>query len=99
MNIHTQMVKLIESKVTAWVAMALVVALIVLSFLLGTPWWGFIAEFFCFIAVFSHLASLYLRRMSPAAGRKLDTCALVCIIIAVIGFIAEYIVFNVDFGL
>lgn len=88
------MVKLIESKVTAWVAMVLVVVLIVISFLLGTPWWGFIAEFFCFLGVFSHLASLYLRRMSPAAGQKLETCALVCIILAVIGFIVEYIIYN-----
>lgn len=91
------MVKLIESKLTAWVAMILVVALVVISMLLGTPWWGFIAEFFCFLAVFSHLASLYLRKMSPAAGRKLETCALVCIILSLIGFITEYIVFNVGF--
>ena len=91
------MVKLIESKLTAWMAMILVVALIIMSMLLGTPWWGFIAEFFCFMAVFSHLASLYLRRMSNVAGRKLETCAMVCIILSVIGFIVEYIVFNVEF--
>lgn len=89
------MAKLIESKITAWLAMTLVVAMIVLSFLLHTPWWGFIAEFFCFLAVFSHLASLYLRRMSPAAGRKLETCAFICLVIAVLGFVAEYVVFNV----
>lgn len=91
------MTKLVESKVTAWIAMILVVALVVISFLLRTPWWGFIAIFFCFIAVFCHLASLYLRRMSPAAGRKLEVCALVCIILAIIGFIAEYIVCNFEF--
>lgn len=88
------MTKLIESKATAWVALLIVVALIVFSLLLDTPWWGFIAIFFCFLAVFSHLASLYLRRMSPAAGRKLETCALVFIILSVTGFIAEYIIFN-----
>lgn len=93
------MAKLVESKITAWVALVLVVALIVISFLLGTPWWGFIAVFFCFLAVFSHLAALYLRRMSAAASRKLETCALVCIIIAVLGFIAEYVIYNFDFGL
>lgn len=89
------MSKLVESKITAWIAILLSVALIVLSFLLHTPWWGFIAIFFCFIATFAHLASLYLKSMSVPAARKLETAALVCIILAVIGFIAEYLVFNI----
>lgn len=89
------MTKLIESKVTAWVAMVLVVAMVVISVLLHTPWYGLIAEFFCFLGVFSHLASLYLRRMSAAAGRKLETSAMVCMVLAVIGFVAEYFIFHV----
>jgi len=93
------MAKLVESKATAWFAMLLAVSLVVMSFLLRTPWWGFIAVFFCFIAVFSHLAALYLRRMSQVAARKLETCALVCIILAVVGFIAESIVLNFVSGL
>lgn len=88
------MAKLVKSKATAWFAMLLAVSLVVMSFLLGTPWWGFIAVFFCFIAVFSHLAALYLCRMSPSAARKLETCALVCIILAIVGFITEYILFS-----
>lgn len=90
------MTKLIESKLTAWFAMLLVLAMIVLSFLLHTPWWGFIAIFFCFLAVFSHLASIYLKKMSRTAARKLETTALVCIIIAVIGFITEYVIFIIQ---
>lgn len=89
------MSKLVESKVTAWIALALSATLIVLAFLLHTPWWGFIAIFFCFLATFAHLAALYLRRMSAVASRKLETAALVCIIIAVIGFVAEYVVYNI----
>lgn len=88
------MTKLKESKLTAWIGLLLVVVLIVLSFLLHTPWWGFIAIFFCFLGIFSHLAALYLKKMSAAASGKLETVALVCIIIAVIGFIAEYIYSN-----
>ena len=94
------MKKLLESKLTAWSAMLLVVVMVFLTFLLGTieldctPWWGFIAEFFCFMAVFCHLASLYLRRMNVWSARRLDTCAFVCLIVAVIGFVAEYVVFN-----
>lgn len=88
------MAKLIESKLTAWVAMVLVVVMIVLLFLLHTPWWGFISVFFLFISVFAHIASLYLRKMSIPAARTLETCALVCLIIAVVGFIAEYVISN-----
>lgn len=87
--------KLIESKLVAWVALLLVMALIVMAMLLGTPWWGFIAIFFCFLSVFAHLASLYLRKMSKPASSKLELCALVLIILSVIGFVVEYIVYNV----
>ncbi|MDE7180053.1 MAG: hypothetical protein K2N88_02500 [Muribaculaceae bacterium] len=86
--------KLIESKAVAWISMILVVALIVFSMFLALPWWGFISEFFCFIGVFAHLASLYIRRMSPVAADKLDVCALVALILAVIGFIVEFVVFE-----
>ena len=86
--------KILESKITAWLAMVLVVVLIVMAFVMHTPWWGFIAIFFLFLAVFSHIASLYLRKINRIIGRKLDNCALVCIILAVIGFITEYFLFN-----
>ena len=89
-----RMSKLLESKVTAWIAMLLVVALVVLSFLLHTPWWGFIGIFFCFLGVFAHLSSLYLRRMSRSAGRKLETTALICIILAVVALVVEYAAFD-----
>lgn len=88
------MSKLLKSRITSWCAMILTVALIVLAFVAHSPWWGFIAIFFLFIAVFMHLMSLYLGKISAAIGRKLDFCALICIILAVIGFIVEYIFFN-----
>lgn len=88
------MVRLLESKVTAWVAMVLVVAMVVISVLLHTPWYGLIAEFFLFLGIFSHLSSLYLRRMSATAGRKLETSAMVCMVLGVIGFIVEYFMFQ-----
>ncbi|MBD5204912.1 MAG: hypothetical protein HDS84_00830 [Bacteroidales bacterium] len=86
--------KLKESKLVAWIAMILVVVLTVLSVLLKTPWWGMIAIFFCFIGVFSHLASLYIKKMSPPAARTLELCAFVFMLLAVIGFIAEYIAYQ-----
>lgn len=93
------MAKLIESKIIAWCAMILVVALIVFSFLLHTPWWGFCAIFFLFLGVFSHMVSLYLSKINNLIGRKLETCAFVCLILAIIGFIVEYILFNISFEL
>lgn len=83
---------LLKSKATAWVAMVLIIVLIVLSALLHTPWWGYIAEFFAFLAVFSHIAALYLSKMSRAASSKLEFIAFILGILAVVGIIAEYIV-------
>lgn len=86
--------RLIESKIAAWSALILVVALIVMSMMLHTPWWGFIAIFFAFLAIFSHLASLYLRKMSIHASNMLEKIAFVLIILAVIGLIAVYFISN-----
>lgn len=67
-----------------WTAMVLVVAVVVMEICLHTPWWGMITGFLLFMGVFSHLAALYLRRMSDAASRKLDVCALVLCILAIL---------------
>lgn len=83
-----------QSKTLAWCAMILVVALIVILFVMHTPWWGFIAIFFAFLGVFSHLASIYIRRMNAASSNMLETIAFVCILLAVAGIIVEYIVAN-----
>lgn len=87
----------LQSKATAWIALALIVGVIVLSMLHKMPWWAFIAEFFCFIGIFAHIASLYLQKMNRYASRKLDVCALVSMALAVIGFIVEYIILNMEF--
>lgn len=88
------MKKLLDSKIAAWFAMLLASAIVVISCILRTPWWGLIAEFFCFMGVFSHLAALYLAKMSVSASGKLDRCALVLLILAGVAFIVEYFLFN-----
>lgn len=88
------MKKLIESKITAWVALLLVVTLIVISFLMHTPWWGFIAIFFAFLAIFCHLASLYIKKMSRHAASTLELIALNCGIAAVVAVVVEWIVWH-----
>lgn len=85
--------RLLESKIAAWTAMILVTAMVVMSVALHTPWYGFIAVFFFFIGVFSHLAAIYLRKMSIRASNKLEKCAFIAIILAVLAFIIEYILF------
>ena len=88
------MKKVMQSKTMAWAAMILVAALVVILFIMHTPWWGFIAVFFVFMSVFSHLAALYIRRMSPAAANTLENVAFICILLGVAGIIVEYIVSN-----
>lgn len=87
--------RLIESKTTAWIAMVLVVVLVVMAVICQLPWWDFIAIFFCFIGIFCHLSSLYLKRMSVHAASKLETIAIVCLILTVIGMVAIYFISNV----
>lgn len=91
--------QIIKSKAIAWSAMVLTILLIVLAFISHSPWWGFIAIFFLFLGVFAHIVSLYFYNFNRTVGRKLDVCAFVCIILAVLGFIAEYVIFNVKFDL
>lgn len=79
--------------------MILAVALIVMAFIMHTPWWGFIAIFLLFVGIFAHLISLYLGKINKIVGRKLEMCAFVLVLLAVIGFIVEYILFNIGFGL
>lgn len=83
-----------KSKGMAWAAMILVVALVVILCVMHTPWWGFIAVFFAFIGVFSHLASLYVAKMSRPAANTLENVAFVCILLGVVGILIEYIVTN-----
>ncbi len=49
---------------------------------------------FAFMMVFSQLASLYLGRISPVAGKQLRMCALVFGILALLAFIAVFVAFQ-----
>ena len=86
--------KLLESRAAAWTALILVIILIIVTFRMRSVWWSFIDLFFVFMMVFSHLAALYLKRMSPQAGRTLDRVAFVCALLTVVAFVGEYIAFQ-----
>ena len=93
---NTVMYHIFRSKITAWAAILLTVALIVICFILNFPWWGFIGLFFLFLACFTHLVSLYLGKINAMVGNKLERCSFVCIILAIVAFIVEYIFFNLE---
>ena len=85
----------LQSKLAAWIAMAIVVIVIVITFQFREAWWNFIDLFFAFMMVFCQLASLYLGRLNPYVGKKLKSIAFVCLILMVLAFIGEFVAYQV----
>ncbi len=91
--------KIIDSKVAALIALFLTIILIVFTAILRSPWWEYIALFFLFMCVFSHLISLLLRRGNPPSSRSLDKISFIFMILAILGFLATYIISNIGLNL
>ena len=87
----------LQSKLVAWFALAIVIIVIVTTFQFRQAWWDFFDLFFAFMMVFCQLASLYIKRFNPFAAKKLQTIAFICLILAILAFIAEYIVYFVEY--
>ena len=85
----------LQSTLVAWIAFAIVIIVIVTTFQYRKAWWNFIDLFFAFMMVFCQLASLYISRFNSYAGKKLQSIAFVCLILAVLAFIGEYIAYQV----
>ena len=85
----------IESKLMAWLALAIVIAVIVITFQYRQAWWSFIDLFFAFMMVFCQLAGLYIKSFNPYAGKKLQTFACIFLILMILAFIGEYIAYQV----
>lgn len=81
-----------NSKIKAWCAMAIAVALLITTFGMRTVWWQFIDIFFIFMAAFTGLLSVYFKKVHAAAARKLTSICLVCCVLGVVAFIVEYFV-------
>lgn len=77
------------SKILSWAAMALVIVILVLAFVLDMGWWMLVDIFFAFMMAFLHLLSVYLRRM-PGIAKQLDMAALVCGGLMIVSLIVEY---------
>lgn len=82
-----------QSQGAAWGGMLLMVVVIVVAICTGVvaSIWEYSTIFLAFMAVFCHLASVLLVRMSKAAAVKLDRAAFVFGILAVVALIVVFI--------
>lgn len=84
-----------QSTLLAWIALAIVVIVIAITFQYRQAWWSFIDLFFAFMMVFCQLASLYIGKFNPYAGKTLQKIAAVCLVLMILAFIGEYIAYQV----
>lgn len=84
------MVSLTKSKIWGWLAMAIVIAIIIITFPARTEWWIFFDIFFAFMMVFFHLLALYLKK-ATAISRTLDFWAFIFGVLTVLAIIGEFI--------
>lgn len=89
------MKRIIKSKLAAFLALALIIAVIVLTFKLRQEWWCFIDIFFLFIASFLHIMALSMGKMGQIISSKLDKIAFYAFVLGIVAFIIEAIVFYV----
>ena len=77
----------------AWGAMILMVVVVIVAVAtrVVSSIWEYSTIFLAFMAVFCHLMSLLLERMSASASRKLDNIALIIGILAVVALIVVFI--------
>lgn len=88
------MANILKSKAAAWGAFLLIILVIILTYGSRTVWWAFIDEFFAFMMIFCQLVAVYIMKLSPAAGKKLQICALVFGILMVLALIGEFIAYQ-----
>lgn len=87
------MMNIRQSKATAWTAMILMVVVIIVAICtrVVSSIWEYSVIFLAFMAIFCHLASLILAKMSLAAARKLETSAFVFGLLAIVALIVVFI--------
>lgn len=90
MNINN----LFKSRIFAWCAFVLVIAILVLSFPMRAYWWTFIDIFFAFMAAFVNVVSVTVAKINPSVSSKLNTCTLIFLVLFVVSFIVEWVILN-----
>ena len=82
-----------ESKAMGWGAMVLMIVVIIIAICtrVVSDIWEYSTIFFAFMAIFCHLMSLLLVKMSVSASKKLDVIAMICSALAVVALIVVFI--------
>lgn len=87
--------RLLKSKILAWIALFLCFVVLILSMAIPgikKEWWELTDIFFFFMMSFSHIAALYLEKMSVQASRTLDKFAFVFGLLGIISLIVVYFI-------
>ena len=82
-----------QSRATAWLSIGVMVLVIVIAIItrVVSSVWEYSVLFFAFMAIFCHLMSLLLVKMSAAASKKLDVAAMIFGFLAIIDLIVVFI--------
>ncbi len=88
------MTRFFRSKLFAWLAFALVIVMIVVTFEVRTAWWQFIDIFFAFMASFINVVAVTVKKINPVVSRMLDKWTAIFCILFILAFIGEWIAFN-----
>lgn len=89
------MTQFFRTKLFAWLAFALVLIMICMTFTLRVQWWQFIDIFFAFMAAFINLVAVTVRRINPIVSKKLDFFSALFCILFILAFIGEWIALNI----
>ena len=85
------MVRVLQSRLFAWVALIFVIVVLILTFALRIIWWEFIDIFCAFMAAFCHLVAVYVSPKLPAIGAQMEKTAGWFCILFIAAFIVEFI--------
>lgn len=87
--------QIINMKSSALAGLLLIAAVTIIMMVYHIVWWAFIPVFFMFMEAFCELASVYLKKFSPIASEKLQTCAFVFGVLTVLGIIGVFIAWQI----
>ncbi len=86
--------KILKSKAFAWLAFIVVIVILVCTFSMRTVWWSFIDIFFMFMAAFTNLVAVTIKKINPAISSRLDKFTSAFFILWIISLIGEWIAFE-----
>lgn len=84
------MTRFFRSKLFAWLAFALVIVLLVLTFSIRTVWWAYIDVFFAFMASFINVVAVSVEKINPIVSKMLNKWVFTFCILFIIAFIGEW---------